>query len=66
MGAIEQGGFRFELEYSVVQGKGALHAYRGNEFIKEITFDYDGEMPSTEALEPLIDDFIEEYNCANS
>jgi hypothetical protein len=64
MGAIEQGGYRFELEYSVVQQKGALHVYSGEEFIKEITFDYDGDMPSTEALEPLIDKFLEEQNCS--
>jgi hypothetical protein len=60
MGAIEQGGYRFELEFSVVQQKGALHVYSGNDFIKEIPFHYDGDMPSTEAIEPIIDKFLEE------
>jgi adenine deaminase len=60
MGAIDRDGFRFEVEYSVIQQKGALHVYTNGNFIKEIPFPYDGEMPSSESVEALIDQFIEE------
>lgn len=60
MGAIDQGGFRFEPEYSVINQNGAIHVYQEGDFIKEIKFTFRGEQPEASQIEELINEFIEE------
>ncbi|MBO8156314.1 MAG: DUF5370 family protein [Bacillaceae bacterium] len=62
MGAIEQGGYTFEIEYSVSYQKGALHVYREGEFLEEITFQFDGEKPDEEKIEEMIMDYIDHHS----
>ncbi len=59
MGAIDRDGYRFETEYSVINQKGAVHVYKEGDFVKEITFTFNGERPSGEQIENLVNDFFE-------
>ncbi|MBB6454102.1 hypothetical protein HNQ94_002553 [Salirhabdus euzebyi] len=59
MGAIEQGGYRFEVEYSVSLQKGALHVYQEGEFKEELTFEFQGEQPDGQLIEKMINEYIE-------
>ena len=61
MGAIEQGGYRFEVEYSVLLQRGGLHVYKDGEFIQEIEFSFEGENPNPEQLESLVNSFLETH-----
>ncbi|MBM6617564.1 DUF5370 family protein [Bacillus suaedaesalsae] len=58
MGAIEQDGYIFETEYSVMLQKGAIHVSRNGEFIKEIDFTFIGKQPDPRQIEELIEDFF--------
>ncbi|MRG87291.1 DUF5370 family protein [Salinibacillus xinjiangensis] len=58
MGAIEQGGFRFDIEYGVSIQKGAIHVYKEGEFIEELTFDFEGEKPDEGKIEDLVNDYV--------
>jgi len=61
MGAIEQGGYRFEVEYSVLLQREGLHVYKNGEFIQEIEFSFEGENPDPEQPESLVNSFLETY-----
>ena len=61
MGAIEQGGYRFEPEYSVLLQKGGLHVYKDGEFLEEIEFMFEGNSPNSEQLEQLINSYLEDH-----
>lgn len=58
MGAIERNGYIFEVEFSQIQKEAALHVYEKGEFIRELTFDFEGEQPSQEMIEEKIEEFI--------
>jgi hypothetical protein len=60
MGAIERDGYIFDIEYSVIQQKGALHVYRDGVLIDELTFTFAGEKPNEQQIETLIDHYIEQ------
>lgn len=62
MGAIDQGGFRFEPEYSVINQKGAIHVSRNGEFIEEIKFQFTGNFPEAAQLEDIVDTYCEQHN----
>ncbi|MCP8618124.1 DUF5370 family protein [Salirhabdus salicampi] len=59
MGAIQQDGHIFEIEYSVSLQKGAVHVYKDGNFLKEITFQFEGEKPDEEKIENLINHYLE-------
>ncbi len=59
MGAIEQGGFRFDVEYSVTLQKGALHVYKDGEYKEELTFTFEGREPDSEEIEKLVNSYVE-------
>ncbi|MFD3449652.1 YbxH family protein [Microbacteriaceae bacterium 4G12] len=61
MGAIEQGGYRFEIEYSVLLQKGGLHVYKDGEFLEEIEFAFTGEKPEANQIENLVDTFLKTH-----
>ncbi|MFX3623510.1 MAG: DUF5370 family protein [Ectobacillus sp.] len=61
MGAIEQGGYRFEIEYSVLLQKGGLHVYQNGEFLEEIEFAFEGNSPDPEKLEELVNGYLEKH-----
>jgi hypothetical protein len=61
MGAIEQGGYRFQTEYSVLLQKGGLHVYKDGEFLEEIEFTFEGNGPHPEQLEQLVNDYLEKH-----
>ncbi len=59
MGAIDRNGFRFEIEYSVINQTGALHVYRDGEFIEELTYQFSGDKPNPQDIEKMIDNYVE-------
>jgi hypothetical protein len=59
MGAIEQDGYIFKIEYSIVQQKGAIHVYREGMFIDELLFSFTGTKPDEHQIEALIDEYVE-------
>ncbi|MCP8970788.1 DUF5370 family protein [Ectobacillus ponti] len=61
MGAIEQGGYRFDMEYSVLLQRGALHVYRNGEFIEELSFDFQGQQPDPEQIGELVSSYVEAH-----
>ncbi|WP_096201137.1 DUF5370 family protein [Bacillus sp. FJAT-45350] len=58
MGVIDKDGFRFEVEYSVINQTGALHVYRGGEFIEELTYNFEGDRPNPEQIEEIVDGYV--------
>lgn len=58
MGAIEQNGYVFETEYSVMLQKGAIHVSKNGEYIKEIPFSFSGNQPDSTQIEKLIENFL--------
>ncbi|AMX84217.1 hypothetical protein GS3922_11395 [Geobacillus subterraneus] len=61
MGAIEHEGYRFEIEYSVLLQKGALHVYRDGELIEEIVFPFHGQKPDERQIEALVSEYVEQH-----
>ncbi|KZM56426.1 YbxH family protein [Geobacillus stearothermophilus] len=61
MGAIEHEGYIFEIEYSVLLQKGALHVYRDGEFIEEIEFSFSGEKPDEQQIESLVSEYVKQH-----
>jgi hypothetical protein len=59
MGAIEQNGYIFETEYSVMLQKGAIHVSKDGQFIKEIDFTFSGNQPDAKEIEELIEEFFQ-------
>lgn len=59
MGAMERDGYIFDIEYSVIHQKGALHVYRDGVLVDELTFTFAGEKPNEQQIETLIDDYME-------
>jgi hypothetical protein len=59
MGAIEQNGYIFETEYSVMLQKGAIHVSKDGQFIKEIDFTFSGNQPDSRKIEELIEEFFQ-------
>lgn len=59
MGAIEREGFTFDVEYSVMLQKAAVHVYKNNEFIKEMPFEFHGQEPDPEKIKSVVDSFFE-------
>ncbi len=65
MGAIERNGFMFEVEYSVMQQRGAVHVTntKDGSFVREIPFSmYKQQSPTGEQIDGLIDGFLEEID----
>jgi hypothetical protein len=58
MGAIARDGYVFEMEYSVIANKGAIHVFKDGEFISELPFHYDESTPNEEKIEQMIDAFV--------
>ncbi|MGY3716495.1 DUF5370 family protein [Sutcliffiella cohnii] len=58
MGATEREGYVFETEYSVIQQKGAVHVYKKGHFISELPFQFEGNQPSSEQIENVIDQYL--------
>jgi hypothetical protein len=58
MGAIEQNGYIFETEYSIILQKGAIHVSKDGEFLKEIDFTFSGNQPDPKQIEELIEGFF--------
>jgi Family of unknown function (DUF5370) len=61
-GAIERDGYIFDIEYSVIQQKGALHVYRDGVLMDEVTFRFTGEKPDEQQIESLIDHYIHQHS----
>ena len=62
MGAIQKEGYTFEVEYSVMLQKAALHVYQNGEFLQEIPFQFTGQEPDPQQIEHIVDDFINKKN----
>ncbi|KAA0546710.1 hypothetical protein FZW96_15890 [Bacillus sp. BGMRC 2118] len=58
MGAIEQDGYVFETEYSVMLQKGAIHVSKNGEYIRELAFTFTGNQPDATQIEKLIENFF--------
>ncbi|TCT22379.1 hypothetical protein EDD68_10925 [Melghiribacillus thermohalophilus] len=58
MGAIQQDGYTFEMEYSVSYQRGALHVYKDGKFLEEVTFRFSGEKPDEGKIEEMIMNYI--------
>ncbi|MBM7569739.1 YbxH family protein [Aquibacillus albus] len=62
MGAIQRNEYRFEPEYSVTYQKGAIHVYKGSEFLEEVTFSFDGKYSELEKIENIVDKYCQKHN----
>ncbi|WP_210366832.1 YbxH family protein [Bacillus sp. REN3] len=60
MGAVEQNGFVFEPEFSVIGQNGAIHVFKNGKFIEEIQFVFSGEYPEFDEIQQLIDNYCEQ------
>lgn len=60
MGAIQKNGYTFDVEYSVMLQKGAVHVYRDGAFLKEMPFEFAGQDPDPEKIEAVIDSFLQD------
>lgn len=60
LGAIERDGFTFDVEYSVMLQKGAVHVYEAGKFVREIPFQFNGREPDPEKVEEIVNTFFEE------
>ncbi|MBM7645148.1 uncharacterized protein YjiK [Scopulibacillus daqui] len=58
MGAIEKNGYTFDIEYSVMLQKGAVHVYKDGQFIREMPFQFTGQDPDPEKIEQVVDSFF--------
>jgi hypothetical protein len=59
LGAIARDGYIFEMEYSEIAKKGAVHVYLNGDCIDEMPFTYNGEIPRQQEVEKLIDQYLE-------
>lgn len=59
MGAIQKKGFTFDVEYSQMLQRGAVHVYQNGEFIHEMPFTFIGNDPDPEEIERLVDTFFD-------
>jgi len=59
MGAIDRNGYRFEVEFSQIAKKAAIHVTRKGEFIEELTMPFEGNAPTQEQIEQKIGEFLE-------
>ncbi|NUK28919.1 DUF5370 family protein [Parageobacillus sp. VR-IP] len=57
---MERDGYIFDVEYSVIQQKGALHVYRDGMLIDEVTFHFTGKKPNEQQIESLINHYIDQ------
>ncbi|MED3623442.1 YbxH family protein [Neobacillus thermocopriae] len=61
MGAIQYNGYRFVPEYSVIQKKGVIHVYNGDQFIEDIHFDFLGNFPEHDQIEELVNHYCKQH-----
>ncbi|HHW36703.1 MAG TPA: YbxH family protein [Bacillales bacterium] len=59
MGAIERDGFVFHVEYSQMAKIAAIHVTKRGQFIKELTFPFEGIEPAQEQIENKIEEYLE-------
>jgi hypothetical protein len=59
MGAIQKNGYTFDVEYSVMLQRGAIHVYQNGEFVHEMPFSFQGQDPDPEEIERLVDTFLD-------
>lgn len=59
MGAIQKNGYTFDVEYSVMLQRGAIHVYQNGEFLHEMPFSFQGQDPDPEEIERLVDTFLD-------
>ncbi|GGE48740.1 hypothetical protein GCM10011391_29460 [Pullulanibacillus camelliae] len=58
MGAIQRDGYTFDVEYSVVLQRAALHVYQDGTFIKEVPFAFSGQAPTQDDIDKSIEAFL--------
>lgn len=58
MGAISKNGYTFDVEYSVMLQKAAVHVYKNGEFIREMPFEFHGQDPAPEQIEEVVNSFF--------
>ncbi|WLR51397.1 DUF5370 family protein [Bacillus tianshenii] len=58
MGAYEREGYQFEVEFSQVQQKGAMHVYKNGEYKQELPFYFQGHFPNNDQMEELIEQYL--------
>jgi hypothetical protein len=61
MGAIEQNGYQFDIEYSVSLQKGSIHVYKDGEYLEELTFHFSGEKPNEEEIQKMVDQYVQNH-----
>ncbi|TCP31262.1 hypothetical protein EV207_103146 [Scopulibacillus darangshiensis] len=59
MGAIQRNGYTFDVEYSVMLQKAAVHVYKNGVFIKEMPFKFTGMDPDPEKVEEVVNAFFD-------
>ncbi len=59
MGAIQKNGFTFDIEYSEMLQKGAVHVFQNGEFVHEMPFTFQGQDPDPQEIERLVDTFFD-------
>jgi hypothetical protein len=59
MGAIQRAGYEFGIEFSQISKTAALHVYKNGEFLKELSFPFEGSEPSQERIEEEIEHYLE-------
>ncbi|WP_439951307.1 DUF5370 family protein [Caenibacillus caldisaponilyticus] len=59
MGAIQRNGYTFDVEYSVMLQKGAVHVYKDGRFIKEMPFAFRGNEPDPQLVEAVVAAFFD-------
>lgn len=63
MGATERDGYRFEIEYSLIENTGALHVTNTTDgsFVRELPFDLiENQAPTQDQIEVMIDRFLQQ------
>lgn len=59
MGAIERDGYIFEVEFSQISKKAAIHVTKSGQFVSELTLPFKGIEPTQEQIEEKIEQYLE-------
>lgn len=58
MGAIDREGYIFDVEFSQISKTAAIHVTKMGQFIREITFPFEGIEPTQEQIENKIEEYL--------
>ncbi len=58
MGAIERDGYVFHVEYSQIAKTAAIHVTKKGQFVRELTFPFEGIEPTQEQIENKIEEYL--------